>query len=98
MIFNVVLAHEDNDGNRVRDTGELTARGQIAELQALIADCSADPKAVAANERAFLNKMGLGELRSISDIPATHFPRLRNALLTKKSVLAQRAATATRTA
>ena len=92
MIFHVVLANEDNDGNRSRGDGELGSRSQVDELYALIAECSADPDAAESNERSFLTRMGLAELGSIKEIPASDFPRLRNALLTKKGVLAQRAA------
>jgi len=56
----------------------------------LLAACSADPAAREANERVFLGKMGLGGLRSIADAPVRELPRLRNALLTKASVLEQR--------
>jgi hypothetical protein len=95
MIFNIVLA-DDNDGNRTRgrqsDDGELGGRTQTDELYALLAECSADPAAVVANERAFLTKMGLGDLRSMADARVGDFVRLKNALLTKKSVLAQRRA------
>lgn len=90
MIFNVALANDDNDGNRWRPEAEISSRTRIDELYALLAECSADPNAVAANERAFLTRMNLGHLRSLADAPAGDFPRLRNALVTKKSILAQR--------
>jgi hypothetical protein len=93
MIFNIALANEDNDGNRrQRDDGEVNSRRQVDELYALLAACSADPKAVAANERAFLTKMGLGDLRSMADARVGDFARLKNALLTKRGIMAQRAA------
>jgi hypothetical protein len=98
MIFNVVLANDDNDGNRgqrgQRDDGEVNGRIQVEELYALLAECSADPKAVAANERLFLTRMNLGGLRSLADARVGDFPRLRNALLTKKGIIVQRAALA----
>lgn len=98
MVFNIVLRNDDNDGNRQqqrpRDDGEVSARAQTDELYALLAECSANPKAVAANERAFLTKMGLGNLRSMADARVGDFPRLKNALLTKKAAVqaAKRAA------
>ncbi len=90
MIFHVVMMNEDNDGNRTRD-GELAGRTQADELYRLLAECSADPKAVEMNERAFLTKMGMADLRTIKDLPVGHFGRCRNALLTKKSIMQQRA-------
>lgn len=87
MIFNVALTSEDNDGNRPRqeDTGELAGRAQAEELQRLLRETGSD-------ERRFLDHMNLKELRSIKDVPIGHYVRLKNALLTKKSILAQRAA------
>jgi hypothetical protein len=93
MIFNIAL-RDDNDGNRTRpgnDTGEVNGRAAIGLLYQLIAECSTDPDATAANERAFLNSFGFPDLHTIKDIPAGDFPRLKNALLDKKSRLAQRA-------
>jgi hypothetical protein len=93
MIFNVALRGEDNDGNREPDTGEVISRPQLAELRALLADCSADPKAARANERNFLGKMGLDQLRSLADARPGQFAGLRTALMTKRAnVLARRAA------
>lgn len=95
MVFNIVLANDDNDGNRQRpssDTGELQGRTQVDELYRLLAECSADPKAVEANERSFLAKMGMADLRSIKDVPAGQFIRCRNALLTKRNIMTQRRA------
>jgi ERF superfamily len=93
MVFNIVLANEDNDGNRERDTGEVISRPQLAELRALLADCSADPRAAKTNERNFLGKMGLDQLRSLADARPGQFAGLRTALMTKRAnVLARRAA------
>jgi ERF superfamily len=99
MIFNLVLTNEDTDGNRPQIVGfadkgadgEVGNRQAVDELYTLLAACSADPAAREANERVFLGKMGLGGLRSIADAPVRELPRLRNALLTKASVLEQRA-------
>ena len=89
MIFNVVLANDDNDGNRT--TVPTDAQPMIAELYELLAACSANPKATAANEQNFLARMKLEQHRSIERVPASEHPRLRNALLTKLNVMAQRA-------
>lgn len=89
MIFNVAL-RDDNDGNRVRkteETGELAGRTQADELYRLLAATKSD-------ERKFLDHMGLNDARSLKDVPIRHFVRLKNALLTKKHILAQRAARA----
>lgn len=94
MIFNVAL-RDDNDGNRARpsnDTGELNGHAAVGLLTKLIAECSADPHATAANERAFLNAFNFPNLHTIKEIPAGEFARLKNALLDKKNRLAQRAA------
>lgn len=93
MIFNIATT-DDTDGNRIRpvnDDGEVNSRAHTDLLYALLAECSADPAAVTANERAFLNKMGLAELRSLADASPQNFARLKNALLTKRSILAKRA-------
>ena len=83
-------------GNRPRntDTGELAGRTQADELYRLLAECSANGIADEASERVFLTRMGMPELRSIKDVPVGHFVRLKNALLTKKGIMAQRAAQA----
>lgn len=105
MMFNIVLKGEDSDGNDgwrarergdrqrgQRDDGEVSSQAKTNELYALLAECSADPTAVAANERAFLTKMGLGDLRSMADARVGDFVRLKNALLTKRSIMSKRAA------
>lgn len=96
MIFHVVLANEDNDGNAGPRAGHgggaAISQAQVAALRGLIADCAADPGAAVKNERTFLRKMGLEALPSIQDVPGAEFGRLRTALLTKRGVLAQRAA------
>jgi hypothetical protein len=89
MIFNVAL-RDDNDGNKPKpnsDTGELAGAAQSDELRRLLVETNSD-------ERKFLDHMNLRDVRSIKDVPAGHFTRLRNALLTKKDILAQRAARA----
>lgn len=98
MIFNIAL-RDDNDGNRNRpnNDGELAGRNQADELYRLLAECSANGVADETSERTFLTKMNLGELRSIKDVPVGHFVRLKNALLTKRNILQQRAARAANT-
>ena len=83
MAFNVVLTNnEDNDGNRTRtDAGRLSLE-QLAVLSDLMAQTRTE-------ESRFLAAMTPG-LTSIEDAPAADFPRLKNALLTKKEVLRQR--------
>jgi hypothetical protein len=83
MIFNVVLTNEDNDGNRQARVapGRLSLE-QLAELSDLM-------RQTRTEEAKFLSHMA-PTLRSIEDAPAADFPRLRNALLTKKDVLKQR--------
>lgn len=91
--LNIITEDEDDGGKRggQADDGEVSGRTQTDVLYALLAECSADPSAITANERAFLTKMGLGELRSMADARAGDFVRLKNALLTKKSIMTQRA-------
>jgi hypothetical protein len=91
MIFNIVLQNEDNDGNRSRhanDDGEVNSRAHTDLLYALLAECSADPAAVVVNERSFLAKMNLAELPSLADARPKDFARLKNALLTKRGIMA----------
>jgi hypothetical protein len=96
MVFNLVLTDEDNDGNRVRagaedrDDGELAGASQAAELYTLLRDCSTSPAAEA--ERALLGKMNLGHLRSLKDVPAGDFGRVRNALISKRARIRDAAA------
>lgn len=87
MIFNIVLTNEDNDGNRQPrgEAGCLTP-AQTEELWGLMTLTS-------TQEGKFLAAM-LPALRSIQQAPVSEFPRLKNALLTKASVLEQRAAAA----
>lgn len=87
MIFNVALANDDNDGNRVRsqETGELAGRVQAEELQRLLIETD-------SNERLFLDHMGLKATSTLKDVPVGHYVRCKNALLTKKGIMAQRAA------
>lgn len=90
MIFNVILKNEDDDGNRRRP--QPRGEPQTDELYALLAECSADAAAVAVNERKFLDMMGMAALQSMAEARSGNYVRLRNALLTKRSVLQQRAA------
>jgi hypothetical protein len=82
MIFNVVMTNEDNDGNRPRAAAGRLTTGQLAELSDLM-------RQTRTEEIRFLAAMA-PDLRSIEDAPAADFPRLKNALLTKKGVLKQR--------
>jgi hypothetical protein len=91
MVFNIVLANDDNDGIRTRnraanDDGLLT-EPQVEELWDLMTHTG-------TQEGKFLAAM-CPELRSVSQAKASDFPRLKNALLTKANVLRQRAATKT---
>ena len=89
MIFNIAL-RDDNDGNRQRANdiiGDLPTRAQVDELYKLLAECSADPTVVGANERSFLAKMGMPHVRTLKDIPAGQFARCRNALISKRNII-----------
>lgn len=94
MIFNVAL-RDDNDGNRQRpandrgpnqdgDTGELISRVQVNELRALMLETR-------ILEAVVLAKKAPG-LATIEALPAAAFHVIRNDLLSRKNVLAQRAA------
>ena len=87
MIFHVVLKNQDLDGNQPKAAKPLPAK--VDELHALLAECSADPAAVADNERRFLDRMGLGNVRTLAEAPPADFARLRNALLAKRERLAK---------
>ena len=82
----MVLTNEDNDGNRVRGPTGLLTPAQVAELNALMVQTR-------TLERKFLDVMA-PDLVSIEQARAADFPRLKNALLTKMSVLRQRGALA----
>jgi hypothetical protein len=87
MVWNLALTNEDMDGNAPRNDGRLTER-QVEELWELM-------RRTETQEARFLTVMcPAADLRSIGDVPAVEFPRLRNALLTKANVRAQRAAAA----
>jgi hypothetical protein len=85
MIFNVVLSSDDNDGQRQHrneaSTGLLT-HSQKMDLKGLMRDTR-------TLESRFLEVM-CPDIRAIEEVPASDFPRLRNALLTKLGVLKQR--------
>lgn len=91
MVWNLVLIYEDQDGNRPRQfepmtiDGELAGAKQTAELYALLRQCSTSPEAEA--ERKLLAGVGLGRLRSIKDIPAGDFARVRTVLIEKRDRL-----------
>ena len=89
MIFNIVLANEDNDGNHGRreDTGELAGRNQVEELSALMRETGTEEVRLL---RHYFPEPS--SIRSIRDVPVGHYIKLKNALLTKKNILAQRAA------
>ena len=92
--FNIVLTNDpnDDDGNRAADDGVVISGRQAAELRTLVAACSADPTTVTANETRVLAKLGLNTLHTVDDVAPRDFVRVRNALLTKRAVLAQRTA------
>jgi hypothetical protein len=91
MIFNIVLANDDNDGNRQQHQQQRVNDGRITEAQA---DELWDLMTrTGTQEGRFLSVM-LPGLRSITQAPAADFPRLKNALLTKLNVIVQRAALA----
>jgi hypothetical protein len=90
LAFNVAT-RDDNDGNRQRpnagggfETGELITRPQIAELRALMLETR-------IMESVVLAKKAPG-LATIEALPAAAFHIIRNDLLSRKNVLAQRAA------
>lgn len=79
--LNIITEGEDDDGRQRSDPGRLSLE-QLAELSDLL-------RQTRTEEARFLAAMA-PTLRSIEEAPAADFPRLKNALLTKKSVLAQR--------
>ncbi len=93
LVFNVAT-RDDNDGNRQRsggaEGGEVIGQSAVDLLYGLIADVAFDPAAAATNERGFLDSFGFPHLRTIKQIPAGEFARLKNALLDKKSRKQQR--------
>lgn len=93
MIWNLVLIHEDNDGNRRHEPptidGELAGATQTAELYRLLRECSTSPQAEA--ERKLLVGVGLGGLRTLKDIPAGEFDRVRLNLIAKRDRVRQAA-------
>jgi hypothetical protein len=86
MIFNIVLANEDTDGNRA---APFSGDGRITEAQA--EELHGLMKRGRFNEGDVLNKVAPG-LRSMSQLPAAEFRRVRGALMNRLSVLEQRAA------
>jgi hypothetical protein len=88
MIFHIVLMNEDNDGNRLRpDVGRIS-HAQKMDLKGLMRETH-------TLESKFLEVMFPGlALREIEEAPAVDFARLKNALITKRTILAKRAAAA----
>jgi len=83
MIFNIVTKGEDQDGNRTH----LLTSAQRTELTALMRETNTP-------EGRFLAHMypdAAPPLRDLGEAPARDFPRLRNALVTKREILAKRA-------
>jgi hypothetical protein len=85
LIFNVVVANEDNDGQK---TGFITDQ-QIAAVQALLAQCYTDPKDAAKVEAGFLAYM---RAKAIGEIHAIDFVKATQILESKKRALAKQAA------
>jgi hypothetical protein len=82
--LNVVTEGEDTDGKHpANDDGELLSRAQLAELDDLMTRTQ-------SSEGKFLAHHDL-DFRSIQQVPASEFDRLKTSLLTKASVLHQRA-------
>jgi hypothetical protein len=90
MLCGLVRCDEDNDGNRraANDDGRIT-EGQVEELHDLMTRGR-------IREGTVLEKMAPG-LRSISQLPAKDYPRIKNALLSRLTVLDEREAFAART-
>jgi len=90
LVWNLAMTNEDTDGNQdgraVRGADGRLTEAQVEELWALMTRTQ-------TQESKFLAAMA-PKLRSVSQAPASDFPRLRNALLTKVSMLEQRAAAA----
>jgi hypothetical protein len=84
MIFNVVVRSEDNDGNRrtAAHDGRI-GEAQVQELYDLM-------KRGRITEGQVLAKMA-PDLRSITQLPGQQFHVVRNALLSRLNVMAQRA-------
>lgn len=93
MLCGLVRCDEDNDGNRqksddtARVDGRMTAE-ELKELDDLMVRTHSSEGALLATHKL--------DFRSIQQVPGREFIRLRNALLNKASVLAQRAAAAAR--
>ena len=83
MLLNIVREGADNDGLPATNAqaAHLSA-AQVEELHALMRETR-------TLEARFLSVMAPG-LRSVADAPAADFPRLKNALLTKRAALAKR--------
>jgi ERF superfamily len=84
MIFNIVLTSEDNDGNRQRQNASGISPAQFDELIDLM-------QRGRIHEATVIAKMAPG-LNAIAELPAKEFPRVKNALLSRLSVLEQRSA------
>jgi hypothetical protein len=106
MAFNIVLANEDNDGNRTRkasnDDGPtnqaepeqvngLLTQKEIAELADLLKRLPKD------DVDAFLDWFQLADIGAIGRIDAKEFPKAKNQLLNRLKVLTEREAFAART-
>lgn len=89
MVFNVVLANEDNDGNRSKPADAERVDGRMTEAELKILDDLMVQTRTGEGRFLAYHKL---EYRSIQQVPATEFVRLKNSLLSKVSTLAQRAA------
>jgi len=81
MLLNIVREGADDDAATAKPAALLSA-AQVEELGALM-------RATRTLEARFLTAMAPG-LRSVAEAPAADFPRLKNALLTKRAMLAKR--------
>jgi hypothetical protein len=85
MVWNIAMTNEDNDGNRQKPVND----GRITDAQAEeMHDLMTRGR---IREGTVIEKMCPG-LRSVTQLPAADFGRVRNALLSRLNVLEQRAA------
>jgi len=89
MLCGLVRCDEDNDGNRQKPAGAERINGRMTPVE--LKELDDLMKRTGTGEGKFLAFHNL-DFRSIQQVPATEFGRLRNSLLTKVRVLTEREA------
>lgn len=93
MLCGLVRCDEDNDGNRQKPADTARVDGRMTAAELTILDGLMTQTRTSEGKFLAFHKL---DFRSLQQVPATEFPRLKNSLLSKVRVLTEREAYACR--